>query len=263
MNLQLVALSGPQGGKSFSVVVGHRIGRRKVEILLDDAKISNQHAAFVEIGGLVFLRDLGSKNGLWLNGTRADQILLSPGVVFIIGNTEFRVEEVSQYSSSSSHLNSSREPTLPPPPPIIERPQSSAPTPAPAPIEDAIELARVESTLEKFLKRASKDTKDKPRVLVPFVPALKLRFLRGLQTEQEWRVTFGPRSCGNHSLDLTLHEPEAPAVCFELLPTPRGIALKTSHSDIVKVNDVAASTHVLKTGDLITILDTCLEVEFE
>ena len=256
MNLQIVALSGPQGGKVFQVIVGHRIGRRKVEILLEDSKASNRHAQFIEVKGQLFLKDLESKNGLWVGGQRVNEVHLIPGAIFVIGNSEFRVEEASQVSRAGAFNSAPPEKA----PLIVQMALTPASVMVP---ESKPEEQRTETHLEKFLKRVLTDLEDRQRVLVPFDPPLTLRFIRGLQTDHEWRITYGPRSCGSHSLDLTLFEPEAPALCFELLPTPRGIALKTSHGDIVKVNDVSGSTHVLENGDLITILNSCLEVELK
>lgn len=68
-------------------------------LLLEDNRASRQHAEFNRVRGrhdLVRLRDLGSKNGTWLNGRRIDQEYLSgPGVVRV-GDSLLVYTEVEQ-----------------------------------------------------------------------------------------------------------------------------------------------------------------------
>jgi hypothetical protein len=46
------------------------IGREGADIVLPSGKISKLHAVFAMSGGLPSLRDAGSKNGTWLNGSK-------------------------------------------------------------------------------------------------------------------------------------------------------------------------------------------------
>lgn len=53
---------------------------------LPSAQVSRRHAAIVRSGPLFLVSDLGSKNGVYLNGTRVSEAALSPGDVLRIGD---------------------------------------------------------------------------------------------------------------------------------------------------------------------------------
>jgi hypothetical protein len=65
-------------------------------IVLEDLAVSRRHAEFVlnETAGerWVVVRDLGSRNGLWLRGARIDQGALHAGDVVQIGDGTFEVQ---------------------------------------------------------------------------------------------------------------------------------------------------------------------------
>jgi len=56
----------------------------------DDALLSRRHAEFAMTGDEVTVRDLGSRNGLFVNGTRAAEKALRPGDVVQIGPLRVR-----------------------------------------------------------------------------------------------------------------------------------------------------------------------------
>jgi pSer/pThr/pTyr-binding forkhead associated (FHA) protein len=67
------------------------------EIFLDDVTVSRRHAEFHRDGGQYTLKDLGSLNGTYVNGDRADTLTLSAGdevqigafkLVFLTGSTD-------------------------------------------------------------------------------------------------------------------------------------------------------------------------------
>jgi FHA domain len=55
------------------------------EINHDDSLLSRRHAEFLTIGDRVALRDLGSRNGVFVNGDRAMERVLEPGDVVQMG----------------------------------------------------------------------------------------------------------------------------------------------------------------------------------
>lgn len=69
----------------------HLVGRIVVgrdpscEISHDDSLLSRRHAEFVTAGNRVTVKDLGSRNGVFVNGTRASEHTLEPGDVVQIG----------------------------------------------------------------------------------------------------------------------------------------------------------------------------------
>jgi pSer/pThr/pTyr-binding forkhead associated (FHA) protein len=68
------------------------IGRsRRNDLALQDGKISSEHARIVREGAQLVVEDLGSKNGVQVNGRRVERAVLSPGSRLKIGNFTFRV----------------------------------------------------------------------------------------------------------------------------------------------------------------------------
>lgn len=65
------------------------------EISHDDSLLSRRHAEFLTVGEKVTVRDLGSRNGVFVNGARAVEQALQPGDVVQIGplRAQFVIEE--------------------------------------------------------------------------------------------------------------------------------------------------------------------------
>ncbi len=64
------------------------IGRsRTSDVVLRDLAVSRRHALVSSRGGRCTVRDLGSRNGVWLNGRQVDVAALRPGDVLSIGGT--------------------------------------------------------------------------------------------------------------------------------------------------------------------------------
>lgn len=88
----LVVAAGPGKGTIFELPATpatHLIGRdRECFIrLLDDQDVSRRHAELrVEDGGL-FVRDLGSRNGVTVDGRKAEAVQLVPGLSVTLGRT--------------------------------------------------------------------------------------------------------------------------------------------------------------------------------
>src|SRR5262245_9637583 len=94
------------GTQPVSKVLVVNDGKRERELLLverlvvgrdpmcdlshDDALLSRRHAEFSAEGDEVLVRDLGSRNGLFVNGTRAAERSLKPGDVVQIGPLRVR-----------------------------------------------------------------------------------------------------------------------------------------------------------------------------
>lgn len=86
------------GEPAQSVVVStnrFRIGRRPgLDLSLPSMQISALHAELVQVGGRVFLRDLNSTNGTFVNGRRINHqdTALRDGDRIRMGTLEFRLE---------------------------------------------------------------------------------------------------------------------------------------------------------------------------
>jgi hypothetical protein len=83
-------LSGPREGDSLPLT-GERItiGRRKDStISIDDGKLSGIHAEFIFEGGVPVVRDLGSTNGVFVDGRKIDEMVLSDGDRIRVGQSD-------------------------------------------------------------------------------------------------------------------------------------------------------------------------------
>jgi len=94
--LQLICVEGPREGHSFVLRKSRTgLGRgRKNDIAWEDASLSRRHAE-VRLGRTrTVLHDLGSRNGVFVNGTRITKKPLRSGDTIRIGKCLFIAEEV-------------------------------------------------------------------------------------------------------------------------------------------------------------------------
>jgi pSer/pThr/pTyr-binding forkhead associated (FHA) protein len=87
-------MASPVGGRE--IVVGSTpvvIGRHPTcDVRIDSLRVSRYHCCLSGDAGEVVVRDLGSTNGLRINGQRVISGRLKPGDTLAIGHEEFRVE---------------------------------------------------------------------------------------------------------------------------------------------------------------------------
>jgi FHA domain-containing protein len=85
---------GLEPGASFVVGSGITIGRAQgSEVRIDDTYASGRHARIYGREGRVYVEDMNSTNGTYVNGRRVStQELLRPDDRIRIGDTEFRYE---------------------------------------------------------------------------------------------------------------------------------------------------------------------------
>jgi pSer/pThr/pTyr-binding forkhead associated (FHA) protein len=86
---------GHEPGTSFDVGDGATMGRSDgAEIRVDDPFASSAHARIFSRGEYMFLEDMGSTNGTYLNGRQVRSTeRLRPSDVIRIGDSEYRCEE--------------------------------------------------------------------------------------------------------------------------------------------------------------------------
>ncbi len=64
-------------------------------VLTRSRKISRKHCCIAQVNDQVVIRDLGSLNGVWVNGDRVrEQSHIEPGDEISIGDVRYRVEQV-------------------------------------------------------------------------------------------------------------------------------------------------------------------------
>jgi pSer/pThr/pTyr-binding forkhead associated (FHA) protein len=83
--------SGPHSGSEI-VLEAERISLGRgagVDVLVDDASVSHEHAALELTATGYRIRDLGSTNGICLNGARVTAAELKHGDRLVLGSVEF------------------------------------------------------------------------------------------------------------------------------------------------------------------------------
>ncbi|MCG3115883.1 MAG: GGDEF domain-containing protein [Candidatus Manganitrophus sp. SA1] len=88
----LVVVAGPSLGEKFPLTKERTIiGRhREAEVWINDDSMSRKHAEILSKGGRLFLRDLGSKNGTYINDHKILEIELNDGDLIRTGNATLK-----------------------------------------------------------------------------------------------------------------------------------------------------------------------------
>lgn len=91
---RLAIIAGPDSGQNYGLGQQTRLGRNPDnEIVLSDPQASRHHAMIQRQGQKYIINDLGSGNGVFVNGKRISEATpLTAGDVIAIGNTQFRFE---------------------------------------------------------------------------------------------------------------------------------------------------------------------------
>jgi hypothetical protein len=93
--LEVVAAMGYDPGTLLDVSGGVTLGRADgAEIKVEDQFASSNHARIYERGEYMYVEDMGSTNGTYLNGRQlTSSERLKPSDVIRIGDTEYRYQE--------------------------------------------------------------------------------------------------------------------------------------------------------------------------
>ena len=218
---------GDQEGDRFEIHDGLSIGRLKGDIVLNDSKVSSLHAQVKkEEEDKFVLIDNNSSNGLLINGQKVEKVSLLPGTIIQIGHTFLKITEDNRGES-----------------------------------EELLEEHWLDILKDHFLGGKT-SVKAFDREVTPFTRPLRLVFVQGIQTDQIWEISYGPRSFGSASPEFALLEPHCPEQCFTLNPSPEGVIFKTQIPQEIFLNSKSQSSEKLNEGDLIQIGDTIIKVEF-
>jgi pSer/pThr/pTyr-binding forkhead associated (FHA) protein len=100
VKVDLVKQKGAEGLSHFTLTKPvSTIGRKGVDIKLNDLDCSRCHAQIEILGGIrVFVKDLGSTNGTFVNGKRVTTQELNSGDIIQVGQTFFEVKIESESS---------------------------------------------------------------------------------------------------------------------------------------------------------------------
>jgi pSer/pThr/pTyr-binding forkhead associated (FHA) protein len=245
MGIILEIIQGPRKGARLKVRAGLTVGRKAADIVIEDPKISSRHA-HIEDGpnGELILIDDQSSNGIRLRGRRVPRLALRHGTEFQLGES---ILTVIDDSASKETAPRTAPPRPPPAPPAIAAPKPSA---------------GWKKRLIDWLSEHQTEIEDQPLPVTAFRTGLQLEFVRGCQHSTIWEIGYGPRKVGAQSAEFPIFEPEAPDVCFELVPSRQGVIFRTNFSDKVHLNDKEVSQAFLKDGDVIAILHSHIQVGF-
>ena len=107
MKIKILIKAG-EGQESFTSVVEVEksrcvVGRRNSDLVLTDARCSQQHAVIYENDGALRIKDLKSSNGVFVNGKRIFDSRIEVGQTIHIGRTilvvlDFRGSEAAENS---------------------------------------------------------------------------------------------------------------------------------------------------------------------
>src|SRR3712207_6505573 len=83
------------------------IGRGQTnDIVLQDSRVSRSHARFeFDSEGRVTIFDLGSTNGIRVNGMRVEQARIQPGDVIFIGGSQITFKKASEAEDEVTVIN--------------------------------------------------------------------------------------------------------------------------------------------------------------
>lgn len=260
MTLWLKISNKTQGSKYFALQDGLTIGRHNCDLTIEDSKVSSKHAKVMQRDEKqLWLVDQGSTNGIKVGQKKLQEIELTVGVRFALGRTEFEVLdhrpniavedaevfdqksiEGIEYPHQESRPSSKRKSTQ----------------------EETKDQPNWQSVLLKMLDRMIRDIPPQKKEIRPFANLVHLEFLVGPQKGTTWTLGYGPRSIGSRSIDLTIIEKDAPAICFRLEPKGDAILFRTEQTDHVKINSKPIESDYLKSGDVITCLTSLIQVTF-
>lgn len=92
---KLTVIQGEMDTKEFILGENTSIGRSPSnDVPLKEPKVSRQHAAINKYNESYILIDLKSSNGVYVNGTKIDEVVLNPGDEISIGGHKFLFEKI-------------------------------------------------------------------------------------------------------------------------------------------------------------------------
>lgn len=155
MTWKLQALSAELAGQEISIDRDMLVGRHQAaDIVLQSSEISRKHAAFLRVEDALWVQDLASSNGTFVNDTRiSEQVLLKDGDIVQFASLKFAVQapvadqdapEVPEEASPAKQMNDQGMPSLKERDASVQLTRDGMPTnvgiPKPAPIPEGIDL---------------------------------------------------------------------------------------------------------------------------
>jgi len=98
LHCQVVVVDGPDRGRACRVADGEvTIGTDAgCDLALSDDRVSGRHVAIRAAESRFAVRDLGSTNGTWFEGSRVAEVTVPAGSTLLVGRTALRIEPEAQ-----------------------------------------------------------------------------------------------------------------------------------------------------------------------
>ena len=91
--VKLVVVSGPDEGRELPLGAAVKIGTDAAcQLVLTDSAVSRQHAVISWVSGQIVVKDLGSRNGIFLGGARVLEAAVPLGAVLTLGNSALAIQ---------------------------------------------------------------------------------------------------------------------------------------------------------------------------
>jgi pSer/pThr/pTyr-binding forkhead associated (FHA) protein len=133
--VDLVVLNGPCAGARFAIPdVPVAVGRSlEANVRIDDPCVSNIHALIERRGGELWVVDLESRNGTFVDDRLITEARLAPGMSLAFGQTrlELQVRDAASPIDTKAMKTPFRRPHL-----SVTAPQVASPRPGGPPVED-------------------------------------------------------------------------------------------------------------------------------
>ena len=234
-------LEGPHKGTRAPVREGLVVGRKEGDLILKDSKMSVKHARIEWRDDEWVLVDLGSSNKIKVDGQRYGEVVIYPGLQFIIGSTAFEVLEK---------------------PKVVERVVKDGNFEFTGSVEVPVEALTWREILTSLLSKAKLPGPAATPGLRPFPTTVRFEFVSGVQHGTTWNLGYGPRSAGSASLDLPLFDDAATDSCFHLDTAEGKVLFRAVDGAHVRLNGKLAPDQPteLRSGDRIEIGKTRIRV---
>lgn len=245
MDLFIEIIDGPLKGTRTQLRDGLTLGRRDCDLNIDDSKVSSKHAQVEERpDGSFWLVDLGSSNGIRIDGKRAQEVRLQPNESFRLGRTRLQVlgAGVAAFDGLQTQVKD-----------VFKKAKGGQKSWR----EQIVHLT------ERGLRET--EPKKRPNEIAPFPRAIKMSFRKGMQSGTEWVLGYGPRDVGASSVDLPLFEPGLAARCFRLVGQDDEIVIRVQDEMFGKIllYGKRFESAYLRAGDVLELGNTQIFVSYE
>jgi len=98
LRCQLVVIDGPDRGRACQVADGEAVIGSHIDcdLVLSDERVSGKHVSVRVEDGRYVIKDLGSRNGTWYEGSRVTEVTVPAGTTLLVARTPIRIEPEAQ-----------------------------------------------------------------------------------------------------------------------------------------------------------------------